>query len=344
MKTIILCGGGTAGHVVPCLALIPSLKKHFQNIYYLGSDEGMEKDLVKEAGIPFYSINSIKFSRTNLFSNVKIPFYLPKCVNECKDLLKKLKPDVVFSKGGYISLPVTLASKKLNIPYVIHESDATLGLANKVVAKSAKYVLTNFNDTASYKNALSVGIPLRDSLYSPLTQSEALKKLNLSNRKTILVTGGSLGAVNINNAVENALPNLLDSYNVIHIVGKNNVIKPVKLYGYYPIPYTSEMGLFYKASDIVVSRAGATTISELIALSKKAVLIPLSKKASRGDQLKNVEKIGSYPQFRVIYDENLTSNLLTEKINELDKISIDHNPLEDSSTQKTIDYILSAMR
>ncbi len=315
MKKILLCGGGTAGHVIPCLALIPELKKRFDDIVYVGSNEGIEKEMVQRENIPFFSINSVKFDRANLLSNFKIPFLLPRYTNQVVALLKEIKPDVVFSKGGYVSLPVTLACKKLNIPYVIHESDSTIGLANKIVAKSAKIVMTNFEINKG-KNYKKFGIPLKSSIFSTKNEDEILKNLNLPKRKTILVTGGSLGAKNLNDKVVQSLNSLSKKYNVIHLTGKNNSTK-INAFGYIQFPFSSNMGDLYKVADVVVSRAGATTLAELEALSKKAILVPLSSKVSRGDQEKNARYFSKKEGFITIFDDKLTSENLIDSIMQL---------------------------
>lgn len=288
MKTIILCGGGTAGHVMPNVALLPYLKKF--KVVYLGCKGAIEEELCKQNGIEFHPIEVVKFSRTNLLKNVKIPISLPICVKKCEKLLRSLNPSVVFSKGGYASLPVTISAKRLGIPYVIHESDLSMGVANKLVRKGASIVMTNFESTYTAKNAIMTGIPLRDNLFTPLNRTKILESLNLPDKKTILVTGGSMGAKNLNDFIISCLDQLTKNYNIIHLTGKgkgSNVVKE----GYLPIEFSQNIGQLYKCADIVVSRAGATAISEIRALGKKAILIPLSKKASRGDQIKNAKYV-----------------------------------------------------
>lgn len=288
MKTIILCGGGTAGHVMPNVALLPYLKKF--KVVYLGCKGAIEEELCKQNGIEFHPIEVVKFSRTNLLKNVKIPISLPICVKKCEKLLRSLNPSVVFSKGGYASLPVTISAKRLGIPYVIHESDLSMGVANKLVRKDASIVMTNFESTYTAKNAITTGTPLRDNLFTPLHRTKILESLNLPDKKTILVTGGSMGAKSLNDFIISCLDQLTKNYNVIHLTGKgkgSNVVKE----GYLPIEFTQNIGQLYKCADVVVSRAGATAISEIRALGKKAILIPLSKKASRGDQIKNAKYV-----------------------------------------------------
>ena len=304
MKTIVLCGGGTAGHVIPNIALLPHLKSF--KVVYLGCKNSIEEELCKLHGVEFYPIEVVKFSRTNLLKNLKIPVSLPRCVKKCKELLKKINPSVVFSKGGYASLPVTLASKSLGIPYAIHESDLTMGVANKLVKNSASLVMTNFKTTYTGKNAICTGIPLRETLFSPLTSSHILNELKLPQRKTILVTGGSMGAKSLNQFILSIISDLCKKYNVIHLTGKGKKIEHLE-YGYLPIEYSQDIGKLYKCADLVVSRAGATAIAEIKALGKKAILVPLSKKASRGDQIKNAYSVKS-STIMVFEEDKLSKN------------------------------------
>lgn len=316
MKKIVLCGGGTAGHIIPSLSLIPELKKYFSEIIYIGSKNGMEYELALKENLPFFHVDSIKFSRTKPFSNIRIPFCLPTYINDAKKILKAIKPDVIFSKGGYASLPVTLAAKQLKIPYAIHESDYSMGLANKLVSKHSACIMTNFKETSSAKNTVYTGIPLRESLFSNKDRSQIFKELDLPIRKTILVTGGSLGAENLNRNLMGCISELLKQYNVIHLIGKNNETNYTAK-GYIQLPFTNKMGELYKIADIVVSRAGATTLSELECLCKRAILVPLSSKASRGDQVKNAMEYAKKEGFFVIFDDELTPNKLKENIDKL---------------------------
>ncbi len=288
MKTIVLTGGGSAGHVTPHFALLDNLKNHFDNIYYIGSKNGIEKTLVKEKGIPYFSIETTKLKRKLTLENLKIPFVFIKSVSDAKELLLKLKPDVVFSKGGFVGLPVTVACKKLSIPVIIHESDKTLGLANKIASRFAKHTLTTFNDTANtVDNGVFVGAIVRDELF--FCDKETAKKSYgiKSDKPVLLITGGSLGAKRINQAVISNLDKLLKKFNILHVVGKGN-LSNVKKDGYYQVEFT-DMKNAYNACDICVSRAGSNTLFELLALKIPTLVIPLPKSESRGDQLDNAE-------------------------------------------------------
>ncbi|MBQ2714505.1 MAG: UDP-N-acetylglucosamine--N-acetylmuramyl-(pentapeptide) pyrophosphoryl-undecaprenol N-acetylglucosamine transferase [Clostridia bacterium] len=316
MKTIILCGGGTAGHIIPNLALYHELKDYFSNVIYLGEKNSMEEKMARDAGIEFLPINSVKFDRTNYLKNFSVICKLKKYVNECCSILKSTCADVVFSKGGYVSLPVTLSAKKLNIPYCIHESDLTMGLANKIVANKASVVFTNFEKTYHGKKHRPIGIPMRRDLFCNISQKDLLREYSLPNRKTILITGGSLGAQKINDVISLVYRDLTKKYNVIHLTGKGKSTKNCA-HGYKQLEFSKEMGKLYKMADLTISRAGATTIAELCALNKKAILIPLSKSASRGDQIKNAIEVSNSQNFEVIFEENLTPQSL---LNAVDKM------------------------
>ena len=290
MATVILTGGGTAGHCTPNIALLPYLKKRFDKIYYFGSSNGIEKPIANKAGIEYFALPTIGLKRKFTPNNLKIPFVLLSGINRAKSLIKKLKPDVIFSKGGYVALPTVIAGHKLNVPVIAHESDLTVGLANRISAKYCKALLTSFPETAKeIKNGRYVGSPVRRELFYANLQ-DGLKFFNLSGLKPVLlVFGGSLGAKSINSLVRKALDILLNKYDIIHIVGKNNIDNSINKKGYYQFEYVDKMAYAYAVSSVCLTRAGANTIFELLALNKPAVLIPLSKNASRGDQVENAE-------------------------------------------------------
>jgi UDP-N-acetylglucosamine--N-acetylmuramyl-(pentapeptide) pyrophosphoryl-undecaprenol N-acetylglucosamine transferase len=289
MATIILTGGGTAGHCVPNIALIQHLKNHFDKIYYIGSENGIEKQIITEqTKLKYFGISCAKLKRSITLKNLLIPFKVALGVKQAGVILDKLKPDVIFSKGGYVAVPVILAGKKRKIPIITHESDFTIGLANKITAKHCKKVLTSFPETAkTIKNGLYVGPPLKQLKTSKTT---ALNKFGLSGKKpVILVTGGSLGSQIINTTLREALPNLLKNFEILHICGKNNIDKDIVHNGYVQVEFVNDMKQAYSVADICVSRAGSNTLFELLSLKKPCVLIPLPKGASRGDQVLNAE-------------------------------------------------------
>ena len=226
MKKIILTGGGTAGHVTPNLALIPSLQELDYEIHYIGSYQGIERKLIEGAGIPYDGISSGKLRRYFDIKNFSDPLRVVKGYGEALRLMKKYKPDVVFSKGGFVAVPVVLAAKHYRIPTIIHESDMTPGLANKLCIPSAKKVCCNFPETLKYlpeDKAVLTGSPIR----AELLQGDRLSGLQYAHlsadKPVILIIGGSLGSVTVNNAVRSLLPRLLPDYQVVHICGKGNL-------------------------------------------------------------------------------------------------------------------------
>ena len=319
-NTIVLTGGGTAGHVMPNINLIPLLKNHFKNVFYIGSSS-IEKKLIKNAKIaPFYEISSTKLIRGKFFANFLIPFKLIKAVLEAKKILKKLKPNVVFSKGGYVSVPVVIASWLLKIPVVCHESDLSLGLANKICAKHAKAVCTTFKKTAEgLKNGIYTGAPLSKKL-TTTKNNEAKQKLNIPpTRKMLLITGGSLGSVAINEACFSIAKYLNDNFEVFHVVGKNNLKKQINFNHYHQIEFADNMPLLISASDFVISRAGSNTIFELALSKKPMLLIPLPKGASRGDQVENAKYFAQKKYALMLEQNELNSQNLIKNIEKLQK-------------------------
>ena len=321
-KKIILTGGGTAGHVTPNIALIPKLRELDYDIKYIGSYDGIEKKLIEEIGVSYCGISSGKFRRYLSAKNFTDPFRVIKGYGEAKKIIKEYKPDVLFSKGGFVSVPVVLAAKKYKIPIIIHESDMTPGLANKISIPYASTVCHNFPETAQYLPAgksLLTGSPIREELRT----GDKLTGLNLcgftANKPIIMVVGGSLGAVAVNNAVRNSLDNLLKKYQIVHLCGKGKIDETLcNKSGYKQFEYIkSELKDLFAMSDIIISRAGANAICEIVALRKPSILIPLSAKASRGDQLLNANSFKKQGFSEVIFEEDVTSQLLESTINDV---------------------------
>lgn len=314
MKKIVFTGGGTAGHVIPNLAIINEINDKVK-VYYIGSN-GIEKEIVKKNNIEFYEITSTKLKRNISLSNFLIPFKLLKAIKQAKNILKKLMPDIIFSKGGYVALPVVFAAKKLNIPVISHESDMTLGLANKICKNKCLKICTSFEKTAiGLKNGVFTGSPLRKEIFKG--NKENAKKLfpHFKNSPTILIFGGSLGSKLINEVVFKSLARLKE-YNIIHIVGKNN-LKKFKYDNYVQLEFTNEIYDLFALADIIISRAGSNSINEILALNKPNILIPLSKKASRGDQLINANYFKEKGYSKVILEENLNEYSLIKTIEEV---------------------------
>ncbi len=312
MSTVILTGGGTAGHCTPNLALIPYLKKDFDQIAYIGSKNGIEKDIVKKCGIPYYGVSSAKLSRSLTPKNLSIPFKVSAGIKQAEKILDELKPSVVFSKGGYVAIPVVIAAKKHKIPVIAHESDYSLGLANKITARFCQKILTSFPDTAKRINRGEyAGSPIRDELFSR-SRKDGLSFFGFTNEKPVLlVIGGSLGSRAINDALVSALPDILPRFNVIHVCGKGNLSQTPLLDGYRRYEYLSEIDLAYACADVCVGRAGANSLFEMMSLKLPCVLIPLPKGISRGDQVLNAEYFHRLGLAYLLEQKNLTANSLT---------------------------------
>ena len=344
MNTIVLTGGGTAGHVTPHIALIPSLKENGWDIRYIGSHQGIEKELISKEGIPYYSISSGKLRRYISAQNFKDPFKVLKGVWDAYRILKKLKPKVVFSKGGFVTVPVVFAANLLRIPVVLHESDITPGLANKIAMKGAKTICVNFEETLKYVGSKGVftGSPIRKELFEG-DKEKATALCGFAKRKPVmLMMGGSLGSVKINQVLRKALPKLTQTFNVVHICGKGNVDDSLLSFeGYRQFEFVnSELPHLFALADIMLSRAGANALSEIVALNIPSLLIPLSGAASRGDQILNAKLMKEKGYCEVLFEEQLNEDTLIEKINFIYKNKSQYFIAMEQATQvKGIDKI-----
>ena len=338
MKKIVLTGGGTAGHVTPNIALMPELQKNGYEIYYIGSYDGIEKKLIEELGIPYYGISSGKLRRYFDWKNFSDPFRVLKGFSQAKKLLKQIQPDVVFSKGGFVTVPVALAAKKSHIPTIIHESDMTPGLANKLAIPAATKVCCNFPETVKYLpegKAVLTGSPIRRELLSG-NKLAALKFCNFTADKPVLmIIGGSLGSVAVNTAIRNILPQLLKTFQVIHLCGQGNLDESfIGKQGYVQYEYIKqELADLFALADVVVSRAGANAICELLALRKPNLLIPLPAAASRGDQLLNADSFKRQGFSKVLQEEEITDQLLLDTILDLYQSRADYVAAMEKSGQ-----------
>lgn len=322
MKRIILTGGGTAGHVTPNIALIPFLKELDYDIQYIGSHNGIEKELIEPFGIPYHAISTGKLRRYLSVQNLTDPFRVLKGISEARKLIRDLKPDVIFSKGGFVSVPVVLAGKKNKVPVIIHESDMTPGLANKISIPSATKVCCNFPETLEHlpaDKAVLTGSPIRQEILTG-DKEAALKLCGFTaDKPVILVIGGSLGAVAVNKAVREALPQLLESFQIVHLCGKGKVDESFEgTAGYKQFEYLKdELRDVFAMTDIVISRAGANAICELLALHKPNILIPLSANASRGDQILNARSFERQGFSIVLEEEEVTKETLLNAVQNL---------------------------
>ena len=321
MKRIVLTGGGTAGHVTPNIALLPRLKELDYDIHYIGSYDGIESRLIPDYDIPYYGISTGKLRRYFDPKNFSDPFRVLKGYSEARKILKKIKPDVVFSKGGFVAVPVVRAAASLKIPCIIHESDMTPGLANKLCIPVAQKVCCNFPETLQNlpaDKAVLTGSPIREEL----ARGNKIAGLDLcgftANKPVVMVIGGSLGAANVNAAVRESLPELLKDFQVVHICGKEKVDNLLlNTSGYKQFEYVkAELKDIFAMADVVISRAGANAICELLALQKPNILIPLCN-GSRGDQILNAQSFESQGFSIVLQEDDITTDLLVEKVREL---------------------------
>lgn len=347
MKKIVMTGGGTAGHVTPNIALMPALRKEGYEISYIGSYDGIEKRLIEDQKVPYYGISSGKLRRYFDPKNFSDPFKVLKGYGQSIKLLKKLKPDVVFSKGGFVSVPVVLAAKHCRIPAIIHESDLTPGLANKLAIPNAKKVCCNFPETLNYlpkEKAVLTGSPIREELL----HGDAKRAIEVchfadADRPVILIVGGSSGSRAINTAIRGLLPELIKTYNIIHLCGKGNLDSSLTgIAEYAQFEYANkELADMFALADLVISRAGANAICELLALRKPNILIPLSAAASRGDQILNANSFRSQGFSYVLEEENVTNTTLLEAIEHVfTKKDTYLHAMENSSSQNSIDTII----
>lgn len=347
MKKIILTGGGTAGHVTPNIALLPQLREAGFEITYIGSYNGIEKQLIKEQKIPYYAISSGKLRRYFDFKNFSDPLKVIKGLGQSIRLMHKLKPDIVFSKGGFVSVPVILAARFCHIPSIIHESDLTPGLANKLAIPNAAKVCCNFPETLKYlpeNKAVLTGSPIRKELLTG-NKENARRLCKFTNEKPVLfIVGGSSGSKFINDTIRQLLPELLKTYQIIHMCGKGNIEESLnRTAGYQQFEYIgAELNDIFALADLVISRAGANSICELLALHKPNILIPLSANASRGDQILNAQSFEKQGFSVVIEEEIITPDKLINIIHETYKNRNRYiNAMKQSTMMNSVDKIVS---
>ncbi len=321
-KTIILTGGGTAGHVTPNIALIKQLLRLGWHVSYIGSEEGVEKDMIQPLGIPYKGIKSGKLRRYFSWQNFIDPFKILYGVLQSFLHIRKHKPSVLFSKGGFVSFPVVVGARLNRVPVVVHESDMTPGLANKLSFPFAKTICINFEGAKSnFSNQAKLkitGTPLREELL------EGNKEKGLAicgfhpDKPTLLFVGGSQGARVINQTVRAALPELLVTYQIIHICGKGNIEPTLNQQGYCQFEFVQEdLAHLFALGEVVISRSGANALYEILALAKPHVLIPLSMKASRGDQIHNAKYFEKQGVSEVINEQDLKPERLLQAINKV---------------------------
>lgn len=347
MKKIVLTGGGTAGHVTPNLALLPKLQEMGYEVTYMGSLDGIEKKLIADFNLPYYGVPVGKLRRYIDPKNLTDPFKVIKGYSEAKKYLKEIKPNVVFSKGGYVAVPIVRAAASLKIPCIIHESDLTPGLANKLCIPKAVKVCCNFPETLEKlpKNkAVLTGSPVRAELFTgDANKGRELCKFDTS-KPIIMVIGGSTGSVAINKAVRAALPELLKDFQLVHLCGNGRIDNMLlTTEGYAQFEYLkAELKDVMAMCDIVISRAGANAICELLSLKKPNLLIPLSKAASRGDQILNANSFEAQGFSMVLQEEDLDERILVDKVHELyENRDTYREAMEKSNQINAIDKIIA---
>ena len=347
MKRIILTGGGTAGHVTPNIALLPTLRELNYDIHYIGSYNGIERKLIEEMDIPYYGIDSGKLRRYFAPKNFTNPFKVLHGYKQARNLIKHLKPDVIFSKGGFVTVPVVISAHRKHIPVIIHESDMTPGLANKLCIPSADKVCCNFPETMKHlpeNKAVLTGSPIRQELLS----GNKLNALNFcgftANKPVLMIIGGSQGSAVVNDAMRGILPELLKTFQVIHLCGKGKLDSSLDhLEGYIQFEYVKkELADLFALTDVCVSRAGANAICEILALRKPNLLIPLSANASRGDQILNADSFENQGFSEVLTEDQLAPTILISRIMKLYNNRADYiAAMETSEQSDAISKIIS---
>ncbi len=352
MKKIILTGGGTAGHVTPNIALLPALKAAGYEVVYIGSKNGMEKGLIEACGIKYYGISTGKMRRSKnikaIATNSADLFRVVKGLGDACSVIRKEKPDIIFSKGGFVSVPVAIAGFLSHIPVVAHESDITPGLANKLALPFADKVCCTFPEAMKYikgSKGVVTGTPIRSELF----KGDRAAGLNMcgfdGSKPVILVMGGSQGSVKINGCLRDILPELTEKYNIVHLCGKGNLDSTIQNASYKQFEYISkELKDLFAAADMIISRAGSNSICEFLALHKPMLLIPLSKAASRGDQILNALSFMEHGFAAVLQEDELNGNTLAKEINSLYNNRIRYiSTMENSSQSKGVEKVISVI-
>lgn len=316
MKKVVMTGGGTAGHVYPTLAVKENLGTDYE-VHYIGGN-GMEKDIILKENIPYHEISPVKLQRKLTLKNLLIPFKLFKSISQSKKILEEIKPSIIFSKGGFVAVPVVIAAHKLKIPVVSHESDLSLGLANKIILHYCTAMCVSFKETEkSNSKCIYTGQPIRKKVLNGNKRNVIFQDCD-RNKQNLLVLGGSSGAKFINEKVWANLDNLTQKYNVLHVTGKQ--VNEERMHCFYKqIPYAENIGDYLAWADLVLSRAGSGAINEYLTLNKPMLLIPLSKKCSRGDQIENAKLFTSLGLADMLEEEDYSDEKLLEKLDNLIK-------------------------
>lgn len=319
-NSIVFTGGGTAGHVTPNLPLMDFFSREGWRVEYIGSEDGIEKDLIEPTGFTFHTVKNGKLRRYFSFRNVTDPLKIIIGIGQAYRLLRKNKPQVVFSKGGFVAFPVVVGAWLNRIPVVAHESDISPGLANKLCIPFVHTLCVTFEATRHYivnkRKVIVTGTPLRDALFQGNREKGLALCGFVPDKPCLLVMGGGSGAESINNSIRAAMPDLVKQFQVIHLCGKGKMDTTIEaVSGYKQFDYVNkELPDLFACADMVVSRSGANSLYEILALAKPHVLIPLSARISRGDQIHNARYFEKQGISRVIDDEKLNTDILMQEI------------------------------
>lgn len=335
MNTIVLTGGGTAGHVTPALALVPYLRTWFGRILYAGQAGGIEESLSTHAGLSFHGTEAIRFDRRRPWRNLAIPAVLHRASAEAALWMREMGTDIVFSKGGYCALPSVLAAHRLGLPIVCHESDRTIGLANRLSLHYTSHFITSFDVTP---RGVCLGNPIRDAI---LRGNPAHVPIPLDARPVLLVMGGSMGALFLNQAAA-AIASRLPQWQVINIYGRTPVETSAN--NYFGLPFTDTIEDYFARADVVLCRAGANTLFELAALGKRVVAVPLPRGTSRGDQVQNAAYFAMRYGFDVIEQSEATAERLASAVTSAFDRPLPHTVAAGNAAARIARYIYDVLR
>jgi UDP-N-acetylglucosamine--N-acetylmuramyl-(pentapeptide) pyrophosphoryl-undecaprenol N-acetylglucosamine transferase len=352
VRHVLFTGGGTAGHVIPAIPVMTRLLNEGIEISFVGSDSGLEEQLLQDVAVNYHAIAAGKLRRYFSLENLFDVFRVARGCLQAAFLIRRVRPDVVFSKGGFVSFPVVLAAWLWRVPVVAHESDLTPGLANRLALPFIRTLCVNFagserhlQDSRFTGEVLLTGTPVREAL----TGGDAERGRRLlgfaGNKPLLVVTGGSLGADAINQTVRDALSELLVRCDVVHVCGTGKTLE-MQRDGYRQFEFVADTwGDILAAADLVISRAGANSLYELFLLGKPNLLIPLSAKVSRGDQVENARYACSLGYSRVLDEEALAPSTLLATVTEmLDELPALRAKLEDFQPLDSVTLIAEAIR
>lgn len=332
---VLVSGGGTGGHIYPALAVAAQLQKEYQaEILYLGSDDGLETELAPQMGFPYAIIKAGKLQRYVSWKTITGVARVPVGMAQAVRIVRKFRPHVVFTSGGYVAVPAGLAARLNGVPFLMHQEDVLPNLSNRLIAPLATRISVAFADSLKYfprGKTLQLGNPVREAILEARASSpqQARRSLGLEEEvPLLLVTGGSQGARHLNQVVCHALPGLLTHYQLLQISGKKLFDETRELaertmanltdqekQRYHLVPYMdAEMPAALQAADLVLCRSGAATLSELAVLSKPSILVPLPPALGGSPQEVNAEMFGRQQAAQVIRDDDLTPEVLLDRV------------------------------